>query len=241
MLSVVIPTDCERENIEPLLMRLSAMAPHLGEPMEVLIVDNRSDDGTSVQARRLLGGVIQGRVIECARKVDLAGAVMRGIVEAKGDVIGVMDADLSHPPELLPELIRAVRAGSQVAVASRYVAGGGIMNWPWKRRALSRIGNLLARPLTRVSDATSGYFLFHGSLMRSLLLQPRGFKILLEVLVRGNVRAVQEVPYVFQDRLHGSSKLGTGVLWCYVVQLSQLYLYRLNRFCQAPLACKTHG
>ena len=241
MLSVVIPTDCERENIEPLLMRLSVTAPQLGEPMEVLIVDNRSDDGTSVQARRLLGEVIQGRVIECAKKVDLARAVMLGIVEAKGDVIGVMDADLSHPPELLPELIRAVRAGSQVAVASRYVSGGRIMNWPWKRRALSRIGNLLARPLTRVNDATSGYFIFQRSLMRPLLLQPRGFKILLELLVRGDVGVVQEIPYVFRDRLRGSSKLRAWTLWCYVVQLSQLYLYRLNRFCRAPLACKTHG
>lgn len=240
MLSLIIPTYRERENIVPLLERIRAVASTLGEPLEVLIVDNGSDDGTGELASQVVGQQIPGRVVECDQPVGLAGAVLVGIRQAQGDVIGVMDADLSHPPELLPELIRAVRAGSQVAVASRYVSGGRIMNWPWKRRVLSRIGNLLARPLIHMTDATSGYFVFQRSLMHALLLQTRGFKILLELLVRGDVRVVQEIPYVFQDRLRGSSKLGAWTLWCYVVQLSQLYLCRLNRFCQAPLASKTH-
>lgn len=229
MVSVVIPTHRERENLEPLLTRLSQVAPALGEPLEVLIVDNQSDDGTAEAARTQVGRLVPGRVIECGQPLELAQAVVLGIQEAKGDVIGVMDADLSHPPECLPELVRRVRAGAQVAVASRYVPGGRIERWPWHRRLLSRIGNLMAQPLAGVADATSGYFVCQAALFHSLTRPPRGFKILLELLVRGEVQRVQEVPYTFTDRIRGSSKLGGRALWQYARQLAALYGYRVRR------------
>lgn len=226
MVSLVIPTYRERDNVEPLLSRLSRVAPHLGESLEVLIVDTHSNDGTPEEARRWLGRLVPGRLIECPGRMELAQAVMRAAQEAQGDVIGVMDADLSHPPECLPALVRGVREGAQVVVASRYVCGGRIERWPWHRRWLSRIGNLMAQPLAGVADATSGYFVCEARVLTSLTRPPRGFKILLELLVRGDVRRVQELPYTFTDRLRGSSKLGPRALWRYARQLADLYGYR---------------
>lgn len=229
MLSLIIPTYRERDNIEPLLQRLRAVAPSVEGGVEVVIVDNHSGDGTAERASALLGGSLPGRVIQCVRDTGLAESVIEGARAASGDLIGVMDADLSHPPEVLPQLVAALRQGSRVAVASRYVPGGGIARWPWSRRVMSRLANRLARPLVPVADATSGYFVCRAELVQSLHLQPRGFKILLEILVRGRVRDVREVPYVFTDRVRGSSKLKGRTIWLFAAQLAALYLDRLRR------------
>ena len=228
MLSVIIPTYRERQNLEPLLSRLHAVRTSLSEPLEVLIVDGGSDDGTAAHARTLLSPLALGRVIERDGRADLAQAVLHGVREARGDLIGVMDADLSHPPELLAALVRAVRSGSEVAIASRYVRGGRAVGWPWSRRILSRAGNLLARPLVPVRDATSGYFVADAALLRSLTHQARGFKVLLEFLVQARVQRIQEVPYEFIERAHGTSKLSPRVLWLYLRQLGRLYRGRLS-------------
>jgi dolichol-phosphate mannosyltransferase len=158
--------------------------------------------------------------------MDLAPSVLIGVEQASGDLIGVMDADLSHPPELLPALVKAVRSGAQVAVASRYIPGGRIVNWPWTRRFLSWAGNVVARPLVQVADATSGYFVCPAELVRALPRCPQGFKILLELLVRNRVRTAQEVPYVFVDRRSGRSKLRLKTLGRYALQLAALYRHQ---------------
>lgn len=228
MLSLVIPTYNERDALNTLLPSLAGLRPRFPEALEVLIVDDQSTDGTPDIAEQFLRREALGRVIRRAGPRDLAQAVVEGIRHARGDLIGVMDADLSHPPELLPLLVEAVRSGSDVAIASRYVPGGGIRNWPWRRRTLSWIGNVMARPLVRVADATSGYFVCRTPLVKSLGLQPRGFKILLEILVRGGVQRVQELPYVFTDRVYGSSKLAARTMWCYLIQLIQLYRFQFR-------------
>ena len=228
MVSLVIPTYQERDNMTPLLERLRAVAPSVGEPIEVVIVDNRSSDGTAGCARALLGGTLPGRVIECVRDTGLAESVMEGARAASGDLLGVMDADLSHPPELLPQLVAAVRQGNEVALASRYVPGGGITRWPWSRRLASQAANWLARPLTPVADATSGYFVCRREVVTSCGLHPRGFKILLEILVRGRVRRVREVPYVFTDRVRGVSKLNGRTAGLFLMQLAALSLARVR-------------
>ena len=228
MVSVVIPTYHEAETIGPLLVRLSAVRRRLPEALEVLVVDDRSTDGTPDVARRVLTAEALGRVIDRTGPRDLAQSVMEGVRHAQGDLIGVMDADLSHPPELLPALVGAVRAGREIAIASRSVSGATVLNWPWKRRVLSRLGNLLARPLVPVADATSGYFVCQAQLVKSLTPDARGFKILLEILVRGGVQRVQEVPYAFTDRVHGSSKLAARTMWRYLIQLIQLYRFRVS-------------
>ena len=148
-----------------------------------------------------------------------------------------MDADLSHPPELLPELVAPIRAGQDMTVASRYVPGGGIRDWPWSRRLLSWLGTTLVRPLVPVADATSGYFAARAELLKRLTRPPRGFKILLEILVQLRVRRVREVPYVFTDRRHGASKLKGRVLWWYLGQVLRLYGMRVVRLIQGAASC----
>ena len=226
MLSVIIPTYNEAENIPALLTRLEAVRSQLQEPFEVLIIDGGSLDATAPVARRLLAESGLGQLIALTGPADLARAVCEGMRQAQGDVWVVMDADLSHPPELIPVLAQAVRDGCEVAVASRYVAGGGIAGWPWHRRWLSWLGNVVARPLTTVRDATSGYFACRADVVRALSWNPTGFKILIELFVAARVTRVREVPYVFQDRRFGSSKLGARVCGRYLTRLLCLYAAR---------------
>lgn len=229
MLSVVVPTYQERRALEDLLPRLAAVRRVLPEGLEVLVVDDGSTDGTAEFAEAFFAAERFGSAVRREGPADLAQAVLDGIRQARGAWIAVMDADLSHPPELLPALLRAVTDGCQLAVASRYAPQGRIMNWPWSRRALSRLGNWLVRPLVPVADATSGYFLGEAALLKGLVVSPRGFKILLEILVRGGVHRVREVPYTFEDRRHGASKLGWRVLRLYLAQVLQLYAYRVRQ------------
>ncbi|MHC4599908.1 MAG: glycosyltransferase [Planctomycetota bacterium] len=150
-----------------------------------------------------------------------------GFASARADVLCVMDADLSHPPETVVLLVRAVRGGAPLAVGSRYVPGGGVRGWPLRRRLASRAACLMAWPLTRVRDATSGFFCLHRSVVDGLSLAAEGFKIGLEVFVRGKHGGAVEVPFVFVDRRGGESKLGPGVMIHYLLQLARLADYRI--------------
>jgi len=162
MLSVIVPTYNELENIRPLFERVLAVFEKLPGSAEILVMDDNSPDGTADEVRAVaeeLGARDRVRVIVRHADRGLAPAVMDGFREAKGDILVVMDADLSHPPELLPKLLAPIRDGSaQVTVASRRVKGGGVSNWPLKRRLYSWLGGLPARPLVPVKDTTSGYF-----------------------------------------------------------------------------------
>lgn len=233
MLSVVIPTYNERQGIEELLNRLAGVQALVAEGLEVLLVDDRSTDGTDEWAEAYFARAPFGRVIRRQGLRDLSQAVLEGIRQARGELIAVMDGDLSHPPELLPALADAVRAGQDLAVASRYVQPGPTPPWSSRpRRLLSQAGNLLVRPLVPVRDATSGYFVAESAWLKGLGVCPHGFKILLEILVRGCVHRAQEVPYVFTDRRYGTSKLGWRVLWAYLAQVGRLYLYRWRHPCR---------
>jgi dolichol-phosphate mannosyltransferase len=139
-----------------------------------------------------------------------------------GDVLLVMDADLSHPPEVAPTLADAIANGADLAVGSRYVKGGGVMDWPLKRRAVSRVACLMGNALVPVRDATSGFFALRRSVIDGVRLNPIGFKIGFEVIARGHYRTVVEVPYTFRDRELGSSKFGRREIVQYVVQLGQV-------------------
>lgn len=227
MLSVVVPTYNERENIRPLFERVLAVFEKLPGPAEILVMDDNSPDGTAEEVRAAaaeLGAPDRIRVIVRHTDRGLAPAVMDGFREAKGDVLAVMDADLSHPPELLPKLLAPIRDGSaQVSVASRRVKGGGVSNWPLKRRLYSWLGGLPARPLVPVKDTTSGYFALKRECLEGAKLKPRGYKIGLEVLARANYEKVVEVPFIFTDRTAGESKLGGAVAYHGLMQLGSLY------------------
>ncbi|AOV17736.1 hypothetical protein BJI67_12350 [Acidihalobacter aeolianus] len=232
MLSVIVPTYNERDNAAALLQRTLDAFGQIPEPAELLIVDDDSPDGTAAAmeaeatARRAGDRV---RVITRTTDKGLAKAVSAGFAAASGDVVAVMDADLSHPPELLPELLAAVRKGADVAIASRYVSGGGTEGWPLKRRIISRGACWMARPLTPIRDSTSGFFALRKEVLEGMEFVPRGYKIGLELFARLPQARVTEVPFVFRDRTHGVSKLGSAVILAYLVQLATLYRNRFPR------------
>jgi dolichol-phosphate mannosyltransferase len=213
--TVVVPTYNEAGNLPELTRRIRTALPDA----DILVVDDASPDGTAAAARDL--GV---RVIERRDERGLSSAVVRGFAEAQADVLVVMDADLSHPPEAIPQLVAAVEGGADMSVGSRYVPGGEIDNWPLLRRMTSRAGTLLARPLTSVRDPLAGFFCLRRSLLDGVTLKPRGFKILLEILARARPRRVVEIPIRFQDRGEGQSKFGPRERKDYLRQLRELYV-----------------
>ncbi|MHB8631010.1 MAG: polyprenol monophosphomannose synthase [Candidatus Limnocylindria bacterium] len=219
MLSVVVPTYNEAGSVSGLADRLQAALA--GRDWELVIVDDGSPDGTADVAAALAPR-IPVRVVRRDGKAGLASAVLAGVAEARGDVLVVMDADLSHPPETVPALIAAIDGGADLAVGSRYVSGGGVLDWPFRRRAVSRVACLLGHLLVPVRDATSGFFALRRSVIDGVALNPIGFKIGFEVIARGRYGAVVEVPYVFRDRELGASKFGGREIAQYVVQLGQV-------------------
>ncbi len=216
--TVVVPTYNEAANLPELVKRICHSLPGV----EILVIDDASKDGTA-EVVRSLGAEWPVRVVERFDERGLSTAVMRGFAEAKTDLCVVMDADLSHPPESIPAIVKAVQEGADVAVGSRYVRGGDIENWSFLRRMTSKAGTLLARPLTPVRDPMAGFFALRRSLLAGVALKPKGFKILLEILARTGTKKVVEVPIRFEDRAAGASKFGAKQRREYLSQIRTLY------------------
>jgi len=206
--SILIPTYNEYDNITPLLKRISAALPE--QDYEVLFVDDDSQDGTS-ELISSLSNQYPTRVVVRKNKRGLASAVTDGFGWIDSDTILVMDADLQHPPEIIPALIKAIQDGADVAIASRYVKGGGTSGWNTMRKIISSGAITLAHiflPNSRhVKDPMSGFFAFRRSMIDGKKLSPVGYKILLEILVVSKTNDVSEVPFMFQLREKGKSKL----------------------------------
>lgn len=210
-ISIIIPTYNEKDNIAPLLERVAEALS--GCDYEILIVDDNSRDGT-IEAAEALASRYPLKVLVRKKERGLATAVAHGLEKASGQIIGVMDADLQHPPEVLPALIKAIRDGADMAVASRYIEGGGCPNWGLSRKIISRVALMIAHlllPSTRaVKDPLAGFFMFRRQNVAPEKLRPIGYKISLEVMLTGNFQNVVEVPYIFEDRSAGQSKLNPG-------------------------------
>lgn len=219
MISVVVPTYNEAESLPILARRLADALP--GRDWELIVVDDGSPDGTAEVAERL-APELPVRVVRRAAKAGLASAVLAGIAQARGDVIVVMDADLSHPAEAVPKLVDAIVGGADLAVGSRYVRGGGVEDWPLSRRVVSRVASLMGNALVPVRDATSGFFALRREVLEGARINAIGFKIGFEVIARGRYRKVVEVPYVFRDRELGKSKFGLREIGQYGLQLGQV-------------------
>jgi len=235
--TIVVPTYNERDRLGILLERVFDACDRDGLALEVIIVDDNSADGTGALAddwarRRRV------RVIHRAGKLGLGTAVLEGFAAARTEVVGVMDGDLSHPPQLLPKLFRTIEDGFDLVVASRYVRGGGTSNFPFGRWLLSRAGCWLARPLTPVHDAMSGYFLIRRSRLEEFRTSVKGFKIGLELFVRSQPRRLAEVGYVFVGRTAGESKMSVAEATGFLRQLASLYLDTLAAPPRRP-ACVT--
>lgn len=212
-LSLVIPTYNEGQNLATLLKALVAVLdPVLPNDYELIVVDDDSPDLTWRQGLALGEHLPQLRVMRRQGERGLSSAVIRGWQVAQGQILGVIDADLQHPPEVLQGLLAAIQAGADLAVASRHVEGGGVSEWSLIRRLLSRgaqtLGLLILPGVVgRVSDPMSGFFMVQRAAIAGPRLNPKGYKILLEVLGRGTIDTITEVGYVFQERQEGSSKV----------------------------------
>ncbi len=185
------------------------------------MVDDGSPDGTADIAASFAPEQ-PVRVVRRAGKAGLASAVLAGFAAAEGDVLVVMDADLSHPPEVVPRLLESIERGADLSVGSRYVKGGGAKDWPLRRRVVSRVACFMGNALVPVRDSTSGFFALRRAAIDGVKLNPIGFKIGFEVFARGRYAKAVEVPYVFRDRELGRSKFGRREILQYLVQLGQV-------------------
>ena len=226
-MSIVVPTYRESANISTLVERVQATLVETGIEWELILADDDSNDGSDRVVAELAERLPVRLVTRRAPSRDLSRSVLLGIRSARFDRIVVMDADLSHPPERIVDLIRALDAGCEMALGSRYAPGGVVDRaWsPW-RLLNSRLGTLLARPLTACSDPLSGFFAIdRHALPEPCSLQPIGYKIALELMVRGKLQ-VEEVPIGFHDRTYGSSKMGSRQQLDFLRHLYRLYVYR---------------
>jgi dolichol-phosphate mannosyltransferase len=229
LLSLVIPTYKERNNIENVVNILSGLLDQtIPGNYEIIIVDDDSPDRTWEVAQSLIPDYPQLRVMRRQEERGLSSAVIRGWQAATGRVLGVIDGDLQHPPEVLTQLLQKIEQGADLALASRHVDGGGVSSWSVIRRFLSRgaqVLGLVILPgvLGRVTDPMSGYFMVRRSAIANATLNPVGYKILLEVISRGQVGEIAEAGYVFRERTEGESK----VTWKQYIEYIQ-HLIRLR-------------
>jgi dolichol-phosphate mannosyltransferase len=231
-LALVIPTLCEAENIGGLLDSVRSVLDPLHTSYEILVVDDDSPDGT--------GGVVAAiafddpRIRLLVRKGErgLSGAILHGWQRTDATVLGVMDADLQHPPELLPELLSGIKDGRDLVIGSRYTAGGDLGQWNPVRKLLSAAAVWVTWPLQRANlrakDPMSGYFMVRRRCLPEGAFQKSGFKLLLEILVRGRIQSVKEVPFAFGLRYRGASKANFKVAWDYGFLLIRLYAGKIG-------------
>ena len=232
-LSLVVPTFNESANIGRLLRSLHRVLTGTGATFEIIVVDDDSPDRTWATAAEIARGLSEIRVLRRTGASGLATAVICGWAHARGSVLGAIDGDGQHPPEVVADLMAAMDERTDVAVASRHVPGGGVSNWSAVRRLLSRGAQalgLLLLPGTagRVTDPMSGFFLVRRDVVATAELDPVGYKILLEVLARGDVRRVAERPYVFLEREEGESKVSAGHYVGYLRHLMRLRIHPLR-------------
>jgi dolichol-phosphate mannosyltransferase len=224
--ALVVPTLNEMGNIDRVLSELTAALSETRHEYEIVVVDDGSTDGTVEKVRDWAKLDPRIRLLSRAGERGLAGAVLYGWSQCQADLLGVIDADLQHPPELLPELLKAVEQ-ADIAIASRYAGNHGTKGWNPLRAAVSRLSTLAASPLIskknlRVTDPMSGFFVIHRRSIAGLTFQTTGFKLLLEILVRGRIRKAKEVAYHFGLRQAGRSKANATVAFHYLHLLGRL-------------------
>ena len=216
--SLITPTYNERPNISLLAEEVFAAVGQLREiDLELIVVDDNSPDGTGEEAEALRDRY-PVQVVHRAGKLGLGSAVMEGFQKSNRDCLGVIDADLSHDPLVLPRLILGLRE-YDLALGSRYNPESRVERWPWYRKMISQAGVLAARQLTGVQDPLSGYFFLHRRVLQGVTLTSPGYKILLEILVKGTWSTFVEVPYVFRNRQYSTSKLNFREYYLFSKQL----------------------
>lgn len=218
-LSLVMPTYNESANLPSLVEKIFSVFKTSGIDGEIIVVDDGSPDGTGALADRLAQAHPALKVVHRPKRAGLSSAALAGFEVADGDVLGVMDADHSHPAEAIPGMLRAVRGACDIAIGTRYGSGGQIIGWNRKRTWISRLGTGAARLFTNVSDPLTGYFLIRKDRVADRRFVGDGCKILLEFLMETDCRRVAEIPIVFTNRVHGQSKTNARAMMAFALDL----------------------
>ncbi len=219
-LTVIIPTFKEEANIGNIITEVNAVLKQNNLKGEILVVDDNSPDGTITIVNEIKKTKTNVNIIVRPADHGLSQSVAEGFDKASSDILVVIDADLSHPPALIPAMYHEIKGGYDVVIGSRYMDGGGIKKWPLKRRIISLGATFLGRLLfPDVSDPVSGFFAIKKSVIAKASLKPRGYKILLEVLGKGIWEKDKEIPFEFVDREVGTSKLKLKTIIEYAQQV----------------------
>ncbi|MCV0393246.1 MAG: glycosyltransferase family 2 protein [Nitrosopumilus sp.] len=230
--SIILPTYNESQNIVNILKLIRENIPK-GIYAQTIVVDDNSPDGTGKivedyvsSIKKIAENTID--IIHRKTKNGLSSAILNGIQNAKGETIVVMDSDFSHPPQIIPKMIEAFKKYQcDLVVASRYITGGNIQGWTIKRKLMSKIATTIAKKGlgVKTNDPMSGFFAFKKNIIKELNFDALGYKFLLEVLVKTKGVNVKEIPYTFENRKFGSSKLDTNIIIDYFKSVFKLYKY----------------
>lgn len=227
MISIIIPTYNERDNIEKLIKEILGVVK-----AEIVVVDDDSPDGTSDIVAKLSRQNKNIRLLRRIGRRGLGSAIVEGFHAASGDVVGVMDADFSHPPSALAIIAAEFENGADIVLGSRYVKGGRIENWPLARRVASRVAVLLARPLTSVKDPVTGFFFVKKSIFDAIKIksaETKSWKVSLEILARGRYKKLVEIPFTFVNRRRGESKISANEYKTYLSQITALLAFKIKK------------
>ncbi|HMG86023.1 MAG TPA: polyprenol monophosphomannose synthase [Terracidiphilus sp.] len=239
-LALAIPTLCEAGNLSVLLDRVRGALDPLNFDYEILIVDDDSCDGTAEIVSALALQDPRIRLLVRKGQRGLSGAILHGWENTDAGIVGVMDADFQHPPELLPELTAAIASGCDLVIGSRYTPGGGLGEWNVLRKLLSAAAVWATWPIQRIGlrakDPMSGFFFVRRDCLTGIAFQQAGFKLLLEILVRARISSVREVPFAFGQRYRGASKANVKVALDYGRLLARLYRGRFGSSRAVPVS-----
>jgi dolichol-phosphate mannosyltransferase len=240
MFSIVIPTYNESENILRLISEIEKNLPKT-EFTEIVIVDDNSPDGTGklvddyiLQQNRETGyddlankKNYRVKIVHRSEKNGLIAAILDGVKQSCGRNVLIMDADFSHPPTAVPKMMRELKMNpNSIIIGSRFVEGGSVVGWPTRRKMISLGASALARfglNVRRVNDPMSGFFALPRELIENISITTKGYKILLEILVKNKHIPAKEIPYTFTDRQSGKSKMDHNVVMNYAQAIWQLY------------------
>ncbi len=225
-LSLIIPTYNEKLNISILLSRVFSEFKKNKISGEVIVVDDNSPDGTGKIVENLRKKYPPLRIVHRKEKKGLSSAVIEGFEISKGKILGVIDSDLSHPPKKIVKMFNLIKnKKTEFVIGSRYVRGGKIVGWNLHRKILSKGAIFLAKLFTPIKDPMTGFFMLKKDLLKNKKINSKGFKILLEILLKTKYERAIEIPITFTNRTRGKSKAGIREIFYY---LKNIIGYRKN-------------
>jgi dolichol-phosphate mannosyltransferase len=228
-LTVIIPTFNEEANIRNIVMAVDAVFHENSIHGQILVADDNSSDATISIVNEIKRTKENVTLLVREHDHGLSQSVADGFSHASSEVFIVIDADFSHPPVLIPRMFEAIRNGNDIVICSRYIEGGGIKKWPLKRKLISFGATFLARILfPSISDPVSGFFALRKDVVAKASLKPRGYKILLEIVGKGQWQKLSEIPFEFIDREIGSSKLRFKTIIEYTLQVLDILIFSLT-------------